>query len=143
MNYHDRLPIWSIFRSIQCSRLYTTCKNGKDYVVYERKVQPAAERKRGGLLGAFVVVICGYMQLQCFLNQEEAVDENVKIGSNGEDAGILVYPEGELKGEREHVEYEDQQSNSDQGGNGMSARNFMPERRDTEETKVTAAVWQA
>ncbi len=48
-------------------------------------------------------MICGYIQLLCLLNQEEAVDENVKIGSNGEDAGILVYPEGELKGEGEHV----------------------------------------
>ena len=94
-------------------------------------------------MGAFAGVICGCIQLLCLLNQEEAVDENVKIGSNGEDAGILVYPEGELKGEGEHVKYEDQQSNSDQGGNGINAGNFMPGRRDTEETKVTAAAWQA
>jgi hypothetical protein len=35
-------------------------------------------------------------------DQEEGVDENVKIGSNGEDAGVLVYPEGELRGQEQN-----------------------------------------
>ncbi len=36
------------------------------------------------------------------LDQEKGVDENVEVGSNGEDARIFVYPEGQLRGHERH-----------------------------------------
>ena len=36
-------------------------------------------------------------------DQEKGVDENVEIGGDGKDAGILIYPEGELGGGSKHM----------------------------------------